>query len=116
MADDAKVVRTRLGPQGRIVLPAHFRQTMGVEPGDALVVSLAGEGRVMIETVAASWARLQDEFRAAIPDGVDLVGELLAERRAEAAHQEAEALQYEVDTLRGELERRRASVPDQREP
>jgi AbrB family looped-hinge helix DNA binding protein len=90
MADEPKSLRIRLGPQGRIVIPAHFRRAMGVEPGEPLVATLEGEGRLVIETRKAAWASLRRQLRAAIPDGVDLVEELIAERRAEARREEAE--------------------------
>ena len=90
MADEPKSVRIRLGPQGRIVIPAHFRRAMGVETGEPLVATLEDEGRLVIETRKAAWESLRRQLRAAIPDGVDLVEELIAERRAEARREEAD--------------------------
>lgn len=71
-----------IGPQGRIVLPAEMRRSLGLETGDRLVARLE-EGSVVLETRAASLERLQAEFRAAAGDR-DLVAELIAERREEA--------------------------------
>ena len=90
MADEPKSLRIRLGPQGRIVIPAHFRRAMGVEAGESLVATLEGEGRLVIETRKAAWESLRRQLGNAIPDGVDLVAELIAERRAEARREEAE--------------------------
>jgi len=102
MADEPKTLRIRLGPQGRIVIPAHFRRAMGVEAGEPLVATLEGAGRLVIETRKAAWESLRRQLGTAIPDGVDLVAELIAERRAEARREEAEMEQVsEV----GEVER-----------
>ena len=90
MADEPKSLRIRLGPQGRIVIPAHFRRAMGVEAGEPLVATLEGEGRLVIETRKAAWESLLELFEG-IPKDVDLVAELIAERRAEARREEEEA-------------------------
>jgi AbrB family looped-hinge helix DNA binding protein len=90
MAEEPSSLRIRLGPQGRIVIPAHFRRAMGIETGEPLVATLDGEGRLVIETRKAAWESLRRQLGTAIPDGVDLVAELIAERRAEARREEAE--------------------------
>ena len=41
---------TRLGENGRIVIPAPIRETMGLKPGDALQVSLDEDG-LRIQTI-----------------------------------------------------------------
>ena len=89
MADEPKSLRIRLGPQGRIVIPAHFRRAMGVEAGEPLVATLEGEGRLVIETRKAAWESFLRLFEG-IPKDADLVGELIAERRAEARREEEE--------------------------
>ena len=89
MADEPKCLQMRLGPQGRIVIPAHFRRAMGIEAGDSLVATLEGEGRLVIETRKASWESLRKMFEG-IPKDVDLAAELIAERRAEARREEEE--------------------------
>jgi len=89
MADEPTSLRIRLGPQGRIVIPAHFRRAMGVEAGEPLVATLEGEGRLVIETRKAAWESFLRLFEG-IPKDADLVGELIAERRAEARREEEE--------------------------
>ena len=81
-ATDLQHVTVTIGPQGRIVLPADMRRSLGLEPGDRLVARVE-DGRLVLETRAAILARLQAEFRAAA-GGRDLVAELIAERREEA--------------------------------
>jgi hypothetical protein len=56
----------------------------------------------VIETRKAAWESLRRQLGAAIPDGVDLVAELIAERRAEARREEAE---MEPFSEVGEVER-----------
>ena len=79
---DSKMVK--LGENGRLVIPAPFRAAMQIEPGDELVVIL-GDGEIRITTRARAIARVQREVRKYVPEGVSLVDELIAERRAEAA-------------------------------
>lgn len=75
-----------LGPQGRVVVPAPLRRELGLEAGSVLIAR-AEEGRLVLEPRAAVLARLRRRF-AAIPDGVSLADELVAERR-EAARRES---------------------------
>ena len=89
MADEPSFVRVRLGPQGRIVVPAHLRRALGLEVGDALVVSIEG-GRLVVAPREAALARLLDRFPVA-PEGQSAVDELLAERRAEVRRETADA-------------------------
>ena len=41
----------QVGPQGRIVIPAAVRQSLGIEPGDTLVARVE-DGRLVLETRA----------------------------------------------------------------
>jgi AbrB family looped-hinge helix DNA binding protein len=79
MADFSEV---RLGPQGRIVIPAEMRRALGVEEGDTLV-AWTESGRLVLETQASLLQRLQDHFATLAPD-MSLSAELIAERREEA--------------------------------
>ena len=78
----------RLGPQGRIVVPAHFRRALDLEVGDALVASI-DDGRFVLAPRETARARLLDRFPAA--EGQSAVDELLAGRRADARRESAEA-------------------------
>ena len=89
MADEPSFVRLRLGPQGRIVVPAHFRRALGLEVGDALVVSI-DDGRLVLAPREAARTRLLDRFPAAA-DAPSAVDELVAERRAEAGREADDA-------------------------
>ncbi len=76
----------RLGPQGRLVIPAAIREALELHPGDSLIVRV-DDGRVVLEKREQVLARLQALF-AHIPAEVSLVDELIAERRAEALREE----------------------------
>ena len=77
-----------VGPQGRIVIPAHIRRALDIRPGQILIARTQ-DGRLVLETREQVLSRLQDTF-SQVPDDVSLVDELIAERREEA-RREAEA-------------------------
>ena len=64
-----------------------MRKQLGVEPGSVLVARVDGD-RLVLETRRAALERARRLFDV-IPASVDLVDELLEERRAEALRQEA---------------------------
>ncbi len=99
MAEEPKSLRIRLGPQGRVVIPAHFRRAMGIEAGEPLVATLEGEGRLVIETRKAAWESFLRLFEG-IPKDADLVGELIAERRAEARREEEETRAFVEEAVK----------------
>ncbi len=71
-----------MGPQGRIVIPAHIRRVLGILPGETLIARVK-DGQLVLEKPEQILARLQDTF-ARVPRDVSLVDELIAERREEA--------------------------------
>ncbi len=75
---------------GVIQLPAAFLDAMGVAEGDQVQLALEGDV-VRILSRAGAIRELQDQVRRHVPEGVSLVDELLAERRAEAAREERAA-------------------------
>jgi AbrB family looped-hinge helix DNA binding protein len=89
MPEEPTHVRLRLGPQGRIVIPAHFRRALDLDVGDALVASVQ-DGRLVLEPKDAALASLRALFAAASGEG-DPVAELIDQRRAEARREEADA-------------------------
>jgi AbrB family looped-hinge helix DNA binding protein len=77
-----------LGPQGRLVIPARFRRSLGFEAGDTLIVRVE-DGRLVLEKADAIKRRLKARF-AKIPEGVSLAHGLLSERREEAKKETGE--------------------------
>jgi len=64
---------------GRLVIPAELRERAGLAEGARLILLEAPHGLVLLTR-----PQLQELVRADLA-GLDLVGELLAERRAECA-------------------------------
>lgn len=82
-------VHVRVGPQGRIVVPAELRKALDMAPGERLIARVEN-GCLIFERPDHVIARLQQMFMDAVPRDVSLVDELIAERRAEAAREAAE--------------------------
>ena len=71
-----------LGKQGRLVIPAEIRETLGLSAGDRIHVRLDG-ARIVMERPQDAIDELRSLGRGLAPSR-SLVDELLAERRAEA--------------------------------
>ncbi|HEY4025821.1 MAG TPA: AbrB/MazE/SpoVT family DNA-binding domain-containing protein [Candidatus Dormibacteraeota bacterium] len=70
------------------MIPARLRRALDLEVGETLVARVE-EDRLVLERPRAALARLQRAFREAVPEGVSLVDELLADRRAEVRQEES---------------------------
>lgn len=80
------VQRAKLGENGRISIPASFRQALGIRPGDELIVQLEdGAIRVTSPKLAIERARRMVDRYVRTDDS--LVDSLIADRRAEAARE-----------------------------
>jgi AbrB family looped-hinge helix DNA binding protein len=74
--------RTKIGLGGRVVIPARYRKTIGVEVGDEVVLILDG-GEVRVMTPRQAVREAQALVRKHIPAGSKLASELIEERRRE---------------------------------
>lgn len=72
-----------MGDRGRLVVPVEVRDRAGLAEGTPLVLLETPGGIVLVTR-----EQLRDRVRADLA-GLDLVGELLAERRADAAAEDA---------------------------
>jgi AbrB family looped-hinge helix DNA binding protein len=72
-----------MGDRGRIVVPADVRQRAGLTEGTTLVLLETPAGLVLMTR-----AQLRDRVHEELA-GLDLVGELLADRRRAAAEEDA---------------------------
>ena len=72
-----------MGDRGRLVIPADLRERAGLTEGTALTLLETPSGLVLLTR-----PQLQKLVRADLA-GLDLVSELLAERRAAAASEDA---------------------------
>lgn len=70
----------RVGPQGRIVIPAAPRRTLNLRPGDVLAAWVEGD-RLVLRPRRAIEEELWSQF-AGVADS--MADELIAERRREA--------------------------------
>lgn len=85
--EEHRTTRVRLGDKGRLVLPAAYREALGVKPGDEVILRLEEDGTVRITTIDQVLAEIQAMVREHVPEGHSLVDELIAERRADAARE-----------------------------
>lgn len=87
-ADDKLMpTKVRIGPEGRVVIPAAFRESLGLSEGDTLIASMI-DGELRLLTVQAAMRRAQAIIRKFVPQGVSLVDELLEDRRREVAREQ----------------------------
>ena len=77
-----------VGPQGRVVIPAHLRRELGIHPGETLLARIE-EGRLVLERPEQVLARLRERF-ALVPPEVSLADELISQRKEEAKREAAE--------------------------
>ena len=74
----------KIDENGRVVIPAEFRDALDLKAGDAVIFTLEGDELGMY-TLKQAVKRIQESVRKYVPDGVSLVDELIEERRAAAA-------------------------------
>lgn len=80
-------IHVTMAANGRIVIPSQVRADLGMEKGGGFVMTVDEGGTIHLEPLRNVITRVQDEVRGYISDNVDLVDELSAERRQEAAHE-----------------------------
>ncbi len=93
------LVRTALGPGGRVVIPAAYRRALEVDEGDYIVMQMDGD-ELRVVNDEKEFARVQEMIASYVPEGVSLVDELIAERRREAAAEEAEIAEIKARQAR----------------
>jgi AbrB family looped-hinge helix DNA binding protein len=69
-----------------LVIPADYRRSLGIKPGDEVVLLLR-DGEVRMLTPAAAIKAAQALVRDHVPKSRRLSDELIRERRAEAARE-----------------------------
>lgn len=73
----------KIGPGGRVVIPAEFRKAMEIAEGDTVVAFLE-DGELKLISTPVAVRKAQAYMRQLVPEGVSLVDELIADRRREA--------------------------------
>lgn len=84
---DVASQKLRVAEDGRIVIPAEMRTAMLIDESGHLTARVV-EGELRVLTPKAAIFKLQRMVREKAPDGVSLVDELIAERRAEARRED----------------------------
>ena len=77
-------MKTTIGKGGRLVIPAAYREALGLKPGDGVLLTLE-DGEIRIVSMRQAVARTQTLLRRYIPKGRSLSEELIKQRREEAA-------------------------------
>jgi len=75
------MLTVRSGLDGRVLVPVELRRQLGVSPGEPLVARLV-DRQLVIERREDALRRVQRRF-AALPPGLSLADELIADRRRE---------------------------------
>jgi AbrB family looped-hinge helix DNA binding protein len=78
--------RTRVGEKGRVVIPASFREALGIKVGDEVELRIE-DNELRLSTLRSRLARARQRLRQFIKPGRSLAKELIAERRAAARHE-----------------------------
>lgn len=73
-----------IGAAGRVVIPAAFREKIGLAEGDRLLAKLV-DGEIHLLTKEVALRNARKILKEYVPKGVSLVDELIADRRREAA-------------------------------
>ena len=81
-----ETIKTHLGKNGRVVIPAQLRKALGVSEGDTLMMTL-DDGMIRILTPRKAIERVQKSVRRYVPEGRSLADALIQERRAEQARE-----------------------------
>ncbi len=76
----------RVNENGRVVIPASFRERLGIRVGDDLVLRMEGD-ELRITTLKRNIERAQRLVRKHVKPGTSLVDELIAERRGTARNE-----------------------------
>jgi AbrB family looped-hinge helix DNA binding protein len=78
--------RVQIGEKGRLVIPADFRNALGIQSGDTVILSYQ-DNQLRVETLRSRIRRAQERVRQLVPEGVSLSEELSAERREAAKYE-----------------------------
>lgn len=77
-------VRTKIGANGRLVIPAAQRRDLGIKAGDTVVLELKDQ-ELRVSSLKHRIERVQALVRRFNPKGEPLSESLIRDRRAEAA-------------------------------
>lgn len=79
-------LRTHLGSNGRIVIPAAARRALGIDEGDELIL-VVEDGEIRVRTAKEAARKAQELVRRYRRSEESLADSLVAERRDEATRE-----------------------------
>jgi AbrB family looped-hinge helix DNA binding protein len=79
----AEESHARINENGRVVIPASFRRTLDIRPGETLVLRIENQ-ELRITTLRQRLAKAQQLVRKRVAPTTSLVDELISERRRSA--------------------------------
>ena len=79
-------VKTQLGPGGRVVIPAQYRKSLGLRPGDEVVLVLE-EHAIRLVPPREAIKRAQHLVRQFVPQARGLAAALMRDRRREVGRE-----------------------------
>jgi AbrB family looped-hinge helix DNA binding protein len=80
----------KMSEGGRVVIPAEIRRELSLNDGDTVLWEFK-DGVAQLTTRLSQLRQAQAMVRRCVPEGVSLVDELIADRRAENAADEADS-------------------------
>ncbi len=83
----------KLGPKGRVLLPAGMRDALDLQEGE-LITAWLKDGELRLYSHLHGLGKIRDEARALAKSTGYASDELIAERRAEALKDEQEAVRW----------------------
>ena len=79
------VLKGKVVEGGRIIVPAPFREKLGLTKGDTVFMEV-DDGELRVRPARSALRRIQAKLRGISTEGNLVSDELIAERRAEAEH------------------------------
>lgn len=89
VAESADLPIKRFIENGHVELPEVMRAALGMKDGDPVILRLEEDG-IRLVSLPVAIKRAQAIVRRHVPEGVSLVDELIAERRAEARREDGD--------------------------
>jgi AbrB family looped-hinge helix DNA binding protein len=81
------VEQVTIGDRGRLVLPAHIREELGLHPGTRVALTIEPDGSLRLRSYRAIAEAARGMLADVGPQDRSPVDELIAERRREAAQE-----------------------------
>jgi AbrB family looped-hinge helix DNA binding protein len=78
-----------IGKSGRILIPVAIRRRLSLVEGSSELIVRVDDTGLTVGTRRQALERIREQLRRYIPEGSDLSGELIEDRRREAAREDA---------------------------